>query len=215
MTIFQKILYRGSSPFNGEIRVVESFGERRLIASFYTQSKSLNKNGRTGSYWDGFTQNLPTLTKDSRILILGLAAGTIAKLLTNKLGNVAIDGVEIDPLMVELGRKYFDFNEKNVKVIIADALKYVKEARFKYELIAIDLFSQGGHAVGAESEEFFTDVKALLAKKGVVVINKLFISKEELDDYLKFLEGVFKRTEVLMIHESYNVGNVIVYAYND
>ncbi len=212
MTIFQKVLFQGRSSFNGDIRVVEGFGERRLIASNYTQSKALNRDGRTGSYWDGFVQNLPALKKDSRVLILGLAAGTIAKLFTNKFGPLAIDGVEIDPLMVELGQKYFDFHEKNVKVIIADALKFVKEARFKYDVVAVDLFAQGGTAVGAESKDFFKDVLALLNPEGVVVINKLYTSKEDLNNYLDFLEKVFDKTSVLTVQEGASIGNVIVYA---
>lgn len=214
MNFLVKTLFQGSSKHNGEVRVVESFGERRLIAAGYTQSRSLNKNGLTGSYWDGFIQNIPQLGKDSRVLILGLAGGTIAKLLTNEFGSIAIDGVEIDPLMVELGQKYFDFHEKNVNIIIADALKFIKDARFKYDLVAVDLFAHGDVAVGAESEDFFKNVKNLVKKDGVVVINKLFESNEKLKAYVEFIGEIFDKTNVLLVRGSIRADNIIIYARN-
>lgn len=212
MSIWAKTLWSGNSPINGEVRIIESFGERRLIAAGYTQSRSLNKEGLTGSYWDGFIRNIPDLKLDDRILILGLAGGTIAKLLTKKFGQIVIDGVEIDPLMVELGKKYLDFNEKNVNIIFADALKYVKDSRYKYDLVGVDLFARGGVAIGAETESFFKNIRNLMSEKGIVVINKLFNGNKDLEDYLKFLEKIFKKTEILLVRGSLSAENVVIYA---
>jgi len=213
VSIFLKTLFQGVSPYNGEVKVVESFGERRLIASSYTQSRSLNKKGKTASYWDGFVNNLPPVSRDGRILILGLAGGTIAKLITAKFGPVAIDGVDIDPLMVDLGRKYLDFKEKNVNVIIADALKFVDETRYKYDIVCVDLFARGDVAVGTESSEFFEKTKRLLTENGVVVVNKLYSTREALEGYLDFLHQIFGKTNVLMVRNSFRNENVIVYAH--
>ncbi len=213
MTFWAKTLFQGQSSRNGDIKVIESFGERRLIAAGYTQSRNLNKKGLTGSYWDGFIQNIPSLGKDSRVLILGLAGGTIAKLLTNKFGPIAIDGVEIDPLMVELGKKFFDFKEKNVNIIVEDALKFVSDARYKYDLVAVDLFSHGAVAVGTESEEFFIKVKKLVNSGGVVVINKIFEDKAALERYMAFIDSIFTTSDVLLIRGSVRTDNVIIYAY--
>lgn len=213
MTLFTKTLFSGHSPHNGEVKVVESFGERRLIAAGYTQSRSLNKDGLTGAYWDGFIRNIPDLGKDSRVLILGLGGGTIAKLLTKRFGPIAIDGIEIDPLMVELGQKYLNFTEKNVKIIYSDALKYLNEARYKYDLIAVDLFAHGDVAVGAESEAFFKKVKQVLNKDAVVVVNKIFSGREQLQSYVDFIEKVFNKTDIMLVRGSISTDNVIVYAY--
>ena len=212
MSIFLKTLYEGYSPFNGKVKVVESFGERRLIASGYTQSRSLNKDGRTGSYWDGFVHNLPKLGLDERILILGLGGGTIAKLLTNALGQVAIDAVEIDPIMVDLGRKYLDFNEKNVFVIIADALKFLRETRYKYSLVCVDLFANGDVAVGSDQKKFFEDVRAVLKPGGLAIINKLFLNEGDLEKYLEMIKGVFASSEILLIRGFMRCDNVVIHA---
>lgn len=213
MILFTKTLYSGQSPHNGEVRVYESFGERRLVAAGYTQSRSLNKQGLTGSYWDGFIRNIPDLGKDDRVLILGLGGGTIAKLLTNKFGPIAIDGVEIDSLMVELGKKFLDFNEKNVNVIVEDALRYLDKSRYKYEMVVVDLFAHGDVAVGAESEEFFQKVKQVVSKNGIVVINKIFTGREELKEYVDFVSKIFNKTDIMLVRGSTSTDNVIVYAY--
>jgi len=214
VNIFLKTLFQGNSKFNGEVKVIESFGERRLIAAGFTQSRSLNKDGLTGSYWDGFLYNLPELGKDDRILILGLGGGTIAKLLTNKYGPIAIDGVEIDPLMVDLGRKYLSFKEKNVNVIIADGLKFLRETRYKYDIVCVDLFANGRAAVGSDNKKFFEDIKKILKPGGLVIINKLYVSKEDLDEYSKFIKKIFEKSEIVLIRGFLRADNVVIHARN-
>ncbi len=214
MNIFTKTLFQGKSKYNGEVKVIEGFSERRLIAAGYTQSRSLSKNGLTGSYWDGFVNPMIELDQDSRVLILGLAGGTIAKLLTKKFGLIMIDGVDIDPMMVELGQKYLDFSEKNVNIIISDALKFIKNARYKYDLICVDLFAHGDTAVGSESKEFFEDIKQILNKEGIVAINKLFTNNQALKNYVDFIHEIFNKTDILLVRGSVRTDNVLVYARN-
>ena len=55
-----------------------------------------------------------------RIAIVGLAAGTAARQATAVYGPIPIDGYELDPKIVEVGRKYFDENLANLNVHIGD-----------------------------------------------------------------------------------------------
>ena len=52
--------------------------------------------------------------------IVGLAAGTSARQATAVFGAIPIDGFEIDPEIIEVGRKYFDMNEPNLNAIAQD-----------------------------------------------------------------------------------------------
>ncbi len=214
MNIFLKTLYQGKSDINGDLKVFESFGERRIVAAGFTQSRSLNNEGRTGSYWDGFVHNLPKLSLDDRILILGLGGGTIAKLLTNKYGNISIDGVEIDPVMVELGRKYLDFHEKNVNVSITDALQFLKATRYKYDIVCVDLFTHGDVAIGSNTKKFFEDVKKVMKADGLVIINKLYLGKEDLERYTNFIQEIFSNSELVLIKGFLRADNVVIHAKN-
>jgi len=56
-----------------------------------------------------------------------LAGGTIVNLLIRMYPYMNIVGVDIDPVIVDLGRKYFHLDEyKNLKIEIADAFDYIK-----------------------------------------------------------------------------------------
>jgi len=213
MSIWAKTLYKGQSQFNGEVKVVENLGVRRLIAAGFTQSQNLRADGRTGLYyWDSLVPEEVSLAADARVLLLGLGAGTVAKIITHRFGPVAIDGVEIDPLMVSLGQKYFALDEPNLNIIIADAASFVKEARFKYDLICLDIFLGGVVPKEFESEEFFTDVRELLRDEGLLAINKIFSGQEELKAFEEVVKNVFPLVRSIVVRGDPKLDNVIVYA---
>ena len=130
----------------------------------------------TGWYWDyflaapyfnpGFTpQNL------HRVGIIGLAAGTIAHQFTQVYGPVPIDGVEIDPAIVDVGRKYFAMNEPNLHVHVQDGRTYLETTQAQYDVIAIDAFQQPYIPFQLTTREFFSTIRAHLSSTGVVALN--------------------------------------------
>ena len=130
----------------------------------------------TGWYWDyflaapyfnaGFTpQQL------HRICIIGLAAGTIAHQFTKVYGPVAIDGVEIDPAIVNVGRKYFGMNEPNLHVYEQDGRTFMDTTHQQYDVVAIDAFQQPYIPFQLTTREFFTQIRSHLSANGVVALN--------------------------------------------
>ena len=213
MSIWEKILYKGQSQFNGEVKVTEHLGIRRLVAAGFTQSQTLRENGHAGQrYWEGMVPPDLSLGPDARVLLLGLGAGTIAKIITERFGRITIDGVEIDPLMIELGQKYFALDSPNLNIIIDDAVKFVKEARFKYDLICTDLFMGGSVPKEFQSREFLEDIKRLLQEKGRVAINKIFSGQKELEDFENFVRSIFPVVHSFVVRGNVKLDNVIVYA---
>ena len=213
MSIWEKILYKGQSQFNGEVKVTEHLGIRRLVAAGFTQSQTLRENGHAGQkYWEGMVPPDLSLGPDSRVLLLGLGAGTIAKIITGRFGSVTIDGVEIDPLMVELGKKYFGLDSPNLNIIIDDATKFVKEARFKYDLVCVDLFMGGSVPKEIQSREFLESIKQLLQEKGLLAINKIFSGQKELEDFENFVRSIFPTVHSFVVTGNAKLDNVIVYA---
>jgi len=130
----------------------------------------------TGWYWDyflaapyfnaGFTPQ-----KLQRVAIIGLAGGTIAHQFTQIYGPVPIDGAEIDPAIVDVGRKYFDMNEPNLHVHEQDGRIFMATTHEKYDLIIIDAFQQPYIPFQLTTREFFTQLRDHLSPTGVVALN--------------------------------------------
>jgi len=147
--------------------------EGQAIHSIYYPNP---KTVLTGWYWDyflaapyfnaGFTPQ-----KLHRVAIIGLAAGTIAHQFTKVYGPVSIDGVEIDPSIVDVGRKYFAMNEPNLHVHVQDGRTYLETTQAQYDVVAIDAFQQPYIPFQLTTREFFSTIRSHLSSTGVVALN--------------------------------------------
>jgi len=106
-----------------------------------------------------------------RIAIVGLAAGTAARQTTIAFGAVPIDGFEIDPKIVDVGRKYFDMNEPNLNVIVQDGRWGLSHSPYHYQIISIDAYRPPYIPFHLITREFFQVVYQHLADDGVMTIN--------------------------------------------
>ena len=109
--------------------------------------------------------------KVKRVGIIGLAAGTIARQFTAVYGPVPIDGVEIDPAIVDVGRRYFDMREPNLHVYEDDGRTFMRATHNTYDVVAIDAFQQPYIPFQLTTKEFFEEIRAHLSPTGVVVLN--------------------------------------------
>ena len=75
-----------------------------------------------------------------RMAIVGLAAGTAARQATAVYPGIQIDGYELDPEIVEVGRKYFDMNMPNLTVHVGDGRLGLEQSEHKYDIIAVDAY---------------------------------------------------------------------------
>ncbi|WP_376797230.1 spermidine synthase [Thermogemmatispora sp.] len=146
--------------------------EGQAVHSVYDPNSIL-----TGGPWDYFMVapyfNRPPFTPAMvrRVAIIGLGAGTIPREITAAYGPIPIDGVEIDPTIVELGRRYFAMNEPNLHVIVQDGRYFLRTTAQKYDIIGIDAYQQPYVPFQLATEEFFSEVRAHLTPTGVAVIN--------------------------------------------
>lgn len=170
-------LYETESSYN-YIQVVEREGTRMLLLNEGQGIHSVYRPdmGPTYGTWDYFLTapffNPPEDNPGvSRLGIVGLAAGTIAKQYTRVFGAIPIDGWEIDPEIVAVGRRWFDMNEPNLNVIVADGRWGLNHSHQRYSVIAIDAYRLPYIPWHLTTQEFFTEVRARLEPDGVVVIN--------------------------------------------
>jgi predicted membrane-bound spermidine synthase len=170
-------VYETESAYNYiQVAQVQGFTVLRLnegqgIHSIY-KPDTLQYNGP----WDQFLVGLyfyadrkPSDIK--RIAIVGLAAGTGARQMTAVYGNVPIDGFELDPKIVEAGKKYFDMNMPNLNVHIGDGRLGLEQSPYKYDIIAVDAYRPPYIPAHMTTQEFFEIVASHLTEDGVLVIN--------------------------------------------
>lgn len=173
--IFSKTLYEGTSEY-ATLKVLKKRGTINLISgNKYLQSSYRPGKKPIGTVWDYFLV-APLFAPDpdevKDICILGLGTGVAVKLLNQFYKIERIIGVEIDQVVVELGKKFFDLNDNNLEIHIQDAAEYVKHSSEKFDLVLIDTFKDDVVAPGCSGQEFYSDVVKLLKPGGVVLINR-------------------------------------------
>jgi spermidine synthase len=126
----------------------------------------------TNGYWDGFLA-LPLLHKRpaGRLAVLGNAGGTVGNLFAAVWPDTTIDGVEIDPLVSDVGRRYLGMRNPKLTVHTADARSWLRASDGGYDAIIVDAYRQPYIPFHLVSREFFTIVRDRLAADGVVGIN--------------------------------------------
>ncbi|MCS6910019.1 MAG: fused MFS/spermidine synthase, partial [Anaerolineales bacterium] len=168
----------------------------------------------TGGTWDYFLAamyfNAPPRAPKS-LAVVGMAAGTIPKQYTAVFGPIPIDGIEIDPAIVEVGRRWFAMTEPNLNVIVEDGRVALARSPRRYDVIAVDAYRVPYIPWHLTTREFFEEARAKLADDGVLVIN---VGRTPGDDRLVraiagTLRAVFPSVHVAEVPDSFNS---IVYA---
>jgi predicted membrane-bound spermidine synthase len=165
----------------------------------------------TGWYWDYFLA-APYFNKGftpqqlHRVAIIGLAGGTIAHQFTQVYGPVPIDGVEIDPSIVAVGRKYFNMNEPNLHVSIQDGRTFMATTHEKYDLVAIDAFEQPYIPFQLTTREFFTQIRDHLSSTGVVALNTGHTTHDYrlVQAFVNTMSQVFPSVYVFNVPDTFN-----------
>lgn len=118
-----------------------------------------------------FNEAAFTPSQVQRIAIIGLAAGTTARQATAVYGAIPIDGFEIDPKIVDVGRKYFGMTMPNLNVHLTDGRWGLEHSGQLYDIIAIDAYRPPYIPPNLTTREFFQICADHLTPSGVLVIN--------------------------------------------
>ncbi len=153
-----------------ELRVLGSF------SSYYAPGEVL-----TGSVWDGIAAGALALPEARRrsacdVLLLGLGGGSAARVVRALLPEARIVGVEIEPEVVRLARRWFDLDALGVEVVVADARRYLARTRGRFDAVFEDCFvGTGDDAVKPEGFPLPALEKAAsrLKRGGILVSNSL------------------------------------------
>jgi spermidine synthase len=162
--------------------------------------------------WDFFLAapyfNAPPYTLDrvERIAIIGLAAGTIARQYDAVYPGILMDGIEIDPEIVEAGRRYMGMTMPNLNVIIEDGRYALNRLDEEYTLIGVDAYRVPYVPWHMTTVEFFEEVRDHLADDGVLTINvgRTSTDRRLVEAMANTLLDVFPTVHTLDVPGSYN-----------
>jgi spermidine synthase len=106
-----------------------------------------------------------------QIAIIGLAAGTTARQATAVFGALDIDGYEIDPEIIRVGREYFGMDLPNLNAIAQDGRTGLEQSEKRYNVIAVDAYRPPYIPWHLTTREFFELTRQRLREDGVLAIN--------------------------------------------
>ena len=113
------------------------------------------------------------LDPHERVLVIGLAAGTVPNLYTDIYGPVEIVGVELDPQIIEVGRRYFDMTQANLTAVAADGRRWLQDQPQDavFDIVLVDAYRPPYIPFHLATVEFFQLARAHMGERGVLAIN--------------------------------------------
>jgi len=107
-----------------------------------------------------------------RILVIGLGGGTIPMFLRKHYPNAHIDVVDVDPQIIALAKRYFNFREDDsLRAYPQDGRKFTAQVQKPYDLIFLDAFTETGIPGHLATKEFLLALKKVLKLSGVIIAN--------------------------------------------
>jgi len=157
---------------SGETRYMK-FDSGFGIESAYNPNSFL-----TGEYYYDYANILPIFTLKNnqepiKILVLGLAGGTIPRALHHYYGEkVSIDAVDIDKDTVALAKEYMGLDEVPVNIFYEDGRSFLRKSSTLYDVIYVDVFAQELQIPWhMTTKEFWRSVSDHLKDKGILGMN--------------------------------------------
>lgn len=107
-------------------------------------------------------------------LVIGAGDGGVIRELTRYPEIERIDMVEIDPMVVEVCRKYlpqtsYKLDDPRVSIHYADGLKFVRNCDDQYDLVIVDSTDPFGPGEGLFTREFYGNCYKALHDDGIMV----------------------------------------------
>lgn len=115
---------------------------------------------------------------EGRALVIGVGGGAFPMLVRRTKPAYVIDAVDVDPLVLDVARRYFGVkSDDKLSLIAADGARFVSAGSeasagaSPYSLVLLDAYGADGIPEPLATVAFFRAVRARVAEGGAVVIN--------------------------------------------
>ena len=168
LVVFDYPRYNKQAVQNGYARWL--FVNRISQTMFDSLADESNHEEKYFPYVYKIENYVDSLPKTSKVLLLGLGGGSIAKQLSNK--GFSVDVCELDKRIVYVAKHYFYLPEK-VNITVDDGRHYIRTCTKKYDLIVLDMFKGEDPPNHVFTQESLEELKGMLNTNGTVIVNGL------------------------------------------
>ena len=200
---FPITIYKTKSEFNESLEITWVHGELVLDSKNANYSYgSLQRILRKGLLHIGIDKILLM----QEVLVLGVAGGSVIQTLKKEMGfKNRITGVEIDPVVLELAKTYFELQTlTNIHLLTYDAFEFVLRTKKKYDLIIIDIFFDTKMPTFLFELHFIERVSKILNTDGKVIFNTMLLETSHNQrnlDFCKNCEPYFRVEKIPRIEQ--------------
>ena len=165
-----KIVEEKQSSYNNTIQVIKFLGQYRIVAGGLLQSGGIIKQ-----IWQKPLKKIARTTHPKSVLLLGLGGGTVVKLINKHWPKAKITAIEIDPVMIDFAKKYFNCRpNQQLSIINTDAFTWIKSSKQKFNLVLVDLFQGSTLLKKVYAKDFLDRLAKHCNHGGTVMFNHLF-----------------------------------------
>lgn len=169
----ERVIYRQDTQYH-RITVTEDGDVRNLRFDASRQSGIDLRDGITSDvrYPDYLQLSMALDPEANRALVLGLGGGAVTKRFWHDFPKMRVDSVEVDPVVVDVARRYFSLPEsERLRVFTGDARRFVQTSHDTYDIVIMDAYYADALPFHLTTQEFFRETKARMAPKGVMAYN--------------------------------------------
>jgi len=148
------------------------------------------------------------------VLMVGLGAGSMARFVHERMPATRVTVAEINPGVVTVARKYFQFPEEDERlgIVIGEGAEEVARRPASCDVLALDGFVNGRVAGSLCTRMFYESAFAALRPRGVMVAN-FMADDPRLERHCARIERAFGRAPLLLLAEEED--NLIAFAVRE
>ena len=161
----QHVVFRGNSPY-GKLVVTESSGQYNFIENGLPLTSTDNTQQVEETVHYAMAQRPGARCV---LVVCGGVSGTVREIL--KYGVAEVTCVELDPLIIEAGRRFLPANlsDPRIKLVNTDGRLFVKQTADRYDVVIVDVPDPSTSQLNRfYTAEFFGEVKRVLTDGGVL-----------------------------------------------
>lgn len=144
-----------------------------------------------------------------RILMLGLAGGTVFRILRHLLPEAVLTAVEIDREILDLARRHMRLDDLGARIHVADARDWLARNRRSFDVVIDDCYLAGPEDVfrpHAGDQNVRNDLLRAVAPGGLLVVNLVTGAghRRLQSDYRKWFRANFNRVRGITAPDTQN-----------